>query len=522
MLKRFLALMMLLALMCAVSSADVLYLDFSTDNNDYISEIHRVRLDSSGNMTTVYGIDRKNLEDTFSNFYAVNVNSKDIILTFDDPDTKNHSYDGEDRIKICIYDPDDLTKPTISKIFTYSQLPYDYDMRPEVWKNNLIFPCKDNTIVEINPQDLSIVSSYTYPEKDGLRHYLTSRVQIFIGKIYAMFYVWPFKHNAVHVSSLRASDSEGDSYEDFAEMDRTGHITSDLKQLDPIITSDRSSESASEDQYVDGKKAYRRFLNMYSVDDKLYVISALRFIETGDSEYCMYCFSGNINFESAGKIILPKNIAVKEICTDGNGGLYISANEYEENMIVLGLIDLTMPPEVKSAAIYHYDGKNVSRVYGITVTNEAYKPGISSMKYDRQNNILIASVVNTGWVGKLTFFKPGTTGNLQVIREINNVMCFDVTENSSSSSPDGGNNSEPNTPPDNGGNNSEPNTPPDNGRNPVVNPNPNDPSYDYDDYYDYYDHDGRETGRSSGGGGCDSGFGIIGLALCILPSFRRK
>ena len=528
---------------CGISWADVIYTSNNWKGNgnsnfdDFQETVKRIRVDGSGNISEIsskirgeeYG------DDKYYRFHVVSVDGRERLITFNpvEVETAPGVFTTEDKTQIRVYSLDDLSKPRASQIFPDTSMPNVDDGQPTAWGSNVLLPCKDNTIVELNPETCSIVQSYTYPEQNDLAHGVgfSTLVQIWREKIYAVFRVHPFNQNAVHTSSLRGADTAGDPFNDFVEMSQLGRITDDLTQLNPI-TNYKGSES--EIQQVDGRNAIRYFTEMYSIDGKLYIIYYTHFTDViGEQELGIYCFSDSVNLETASKIIYPDNLYITGMCSDGHGGIYISAYEFSSSTGGQGGYETMgyMMEDLTDSAVFHYDGTALTKVF--TMSPGASQWTLDTIAYDKQNGILILSEGSANdYTKKLLFLSPDASGNLHEVNSIEKVLWFSIAESSSSynsdentPSPDNTNNAPTtdNTPTVNDNNQSNDipanDTPPADNNQPYP---PYDDPYGYDDGYDRRPDYGEGAGESKGSGGCSSGFWMICLAASASIAMSKK
>ena len=535
--KKFFVAVFVATMFCGISQADVIYTSDNWDRNgnsnfdDFQKTVKRIRVDSSGRISEISSkiLGEEYGDDEYYRFHVVSVDGRERLITFNpvEVETAPGVFTTDDKTQIRVYSLDDLSKPLASQIFPDTSMPNVDDGQPIVWESNVLLPCKDNTIVALNPETCSIVQSYTYPEQNELAHVvdLNTLVQIWKGKIYAAFRVYPFNQSAVHTSSLRAADVAGDPFNDFAEMSQFGRITDDLMQLNPIIN-DIGSES--EIQQVDGRNASRQFFEMYSIDGKLCILYSTYFTDgTGERELGIYCFSDSINLEAAEKIIYPNNLYITGMCSDGHGGIYISAYEFSISTIGQGGYETMgyMREYLTDSAVFRYNGTALTKVFTMSPGENQWT--INTIAYDKQNGILILSGESLNdYTKKLLFLSPDESGNLHEINSIDNVLWFSVAESSSSSSDNG------NTPSPDNGNNTPPsdNTPPSTDKNQSndipANDTPstdnNQPYTPYDNGYDRRPDYGEGAGESKGGGGCNSGFLMMCLSASALIAMSKK
>ena len=408
MFRKFFCTAMLLAV-CSCAYADVVYDSFVINSQgEYERTLKRITSGNkqvSGDILTNYNANR---------FYIIKSGGKESLITFEPVEVSSReNYD----TKISVYDFDISATQKASSTFTYSALPLPYDYgQISAWGSHILLPGHGNVIAELDPSNCALTGSYTYPKQNTLN--TTEDTEVFVsgGKIYAKFYVWPFK------AAFTGSDTASQPYADFVEMSALGTITNQLTGLDSL-----TGETTSDEIEFDGKKAALEFKSLNEAGGKLYAFYSVLFTEELTFENGMYCFTGNIDMASAKRAIFPEGVYPVNICTDGGEGAYISAYEFEAGTQAGQVYSWQLPMDkLKSLAIYHYDGANLSRAYSVTAANMFANVG--RMKYDTNNKLLFATVNQGDYGSVLTAFEAESSGSLKVIGETQNVLWFDVTD----------------------------------------------------------------------------------------------
>ncbi len=408
MLRKFFCATMIMAV-CSCAYADVVYDSFIINSQgEYERTLKRITSGNnqvSGDILTNY---------TASRFYIIKSGGKESILTFEPVEVSSReNYD----TKISVYDFNITATLRASNTFTYSALPLPYECgQPSEWGSHILLPGHGNTIAELDPSNCNLTNSYTYPKNNTLNTIKDSHVCVRNGRIYATFYVWPFK------AAFTDSDTASEPYADFVEMSALGTITNNLAALDSL-----TGETTSDEIEFDGKKAALEYKSLNEAGGKLYAFYSVLFTEDLTFENGMYCFTGNIDTSTAKRAIFPESVYPVGICTDGGEGAYISAYEFEAGTQAGEVYSQSLPMDkLKALAIYHYDGANLSRAYSVTAANMF--ANIGRLKYDANNKILFA-MINQGDYGSiLTAFRADSSGNLNVVGQTQNVLWFDITE----------------------------------------------------------------------------------------------
>ncbi len=197
MLRKFFCVAMILAV-CSCAYADVVYDSFVINSQgEYERTLKRITSGNkyvSGDILTGYNANR---------FYIIKTGGKESILTFEA--VEDSSRENADT-KISAYDFDITATPRTSRTFTYSALPLPYECgQISAWGSHILLPGQGNTIAELDPSNCSLTSSYTYPKQNTLNDIKDSQVCVRNGRIYAKFYVWPFKAAFTDSNSVQAT-----------------------------------------------------------------------------------------------------------------------------------------------------------------------------------------------------------------------------------------------------------------------------------------------------------------------------
>lgn len=513
--------------MCCSVYADVIYIEDGS--------IYRLTADTSGSLQSV------RLNGDFDGTpKIVNINGRELLLVFGHEG--GGSLETSQTLSISVYDTSNFSTPIVSKRFQFSELPYISPLKNvEVWGNNILLPCLNNTIVEFDPLSCSIVGRYTFEDdlSDSFRqsysHLLKNIpapfVTVFNGKIYAAFASYNYAKigSEVNSASVIAADGDPEPFKYFVEMSSLGVISRELPELYASV------RECSDPRAIDGK-LYVKYVEPVRNENGR-VISHNRGI---------YVFSSEVSISSAQKIVFPKGVTVDEsssLCSDGRGGIYFAAykyyDSYEDDSVIIVWID---PASVEESGIYHYDGSSVSKVYTGNVLNVVYDETLNMLftAVAYTTKLTIEGVTEDVESSKLVMLRPDSYGNFSVVREINESYWCEVMQGTTSPvpapSPTSGDNppssNPPTTNPTNPPSSNPPSvnpTPTSNDSRPDYNTNPpyyyDDPYYDDDPYYyddPYYDdpyYDGRDSRSPGGSGGCNSGFGLAVLALLFM---RRR
>lgn len=538
MLRKFLIAALVL-LMCSTLHADILYLDES-------SGLCKITADSSGNLASVplmVSYDLRDLRERFIGGWnkVININSREFLVTLKqerDGSTETESSD----TTVSVYETNNLSVPVSSKRFTYSELPYvsySRESNIEVWGNNILIPCLDSTIVEIDPLSCAVAGRYKYDE--GVPDYIIEgygnfsplaapMIAVFRGKIYAAFESYNFEktRTASITSSFRAADGGPIPYRYFVEMSSLGVISRELPQL-----------------YMSSAVFPTVFSDPRTIDGKLH----LKYITpiTGENgrpvshDRGIYVFSNDINLASAKKIAFPKGVTVEEnsaVCSDGSGGIYFRAykynDSYSDNSMLIQWVDYE---NVEEEGIYHYDGSSVSKVYTGTILSMVYDKALNTLfvsvpvKVPQEINGIMREVTT----GNLLALRPDASGNLSTAMEIKNAylgVCETVQNLPSSSNQNTNTNNQntntnnqntntnnQNTNTNNQSNSNNQNTSTNN-QNTNINSNQNANNNQNNSNIGNRSESGGNS--NSGGGGCNSLGGMLIPALYMCAVIRRK
>ncbi|MBQ7674405.1 MAG: hypothetical protein IJT36_07860 [Alphaproteobacteria bacterium] len=390
MLKKFFVLMFLLSVLCQAVSADVICRSINDD--DYFVYT-RLSIDTSGNFKeSSFPLTAED----WQQFFIVKVNNKELLMVFNrgDDTTGNDEYD----TIISTFDMNNFnaSNPIATRKFSYSELPANYSA-PVVFGNNvLIAGNKNHSIVEIDPMTLSVIQNYSYVTTvNGQSENAAAEVTVSNGKIYATLQVYDY--DKLTTSSVRASDGGPQNFSYFVEMSKLGTITKELSDL--YVNIDCS--------------------NLRDIDGNLYVDYVKRSQRVGDSpEKGIYRLSKELDPDKKIIIVFPEGVSTfaqrKLSCSDGKNGFYFVGYESSGKIF-----------------IYHYNGSALNKAYTFTQGN------CQEIKYDKQSGFvfLINSAITSGNDNspKLLALKPDSSGNLTLVKEINRVLWFELSETSNSS-----------------------------------------------------------------------------------------